>query len=254
MDADALVAAARDRLPGLLVATDFDGTLAPIVDDPERSQPVEGTGDVLRALVDHGARILIVTGRDAATAVRLSGLADLPGLVVEGLYGMQHWEAGELTTPDEPPSLAALRERIPAWRAEHHVADAVWVEDKGLSLVVQTRQAPDPAGEQRRLHGPAEALAAQLGLEVHEGRFVLEFRVPGHDKGEVLRRLAAGASGVLYAGDDVGDGPAFTAARELGGWTVFAASAERPGLEGVPVDVTVDGPHGVLDLLRRIAR
>ena len=251
MDIDELVTQVRDRLPGLLLASDFDGTLAPIVADPERSRPVEGAIEALTAVARRGARVAVVTGRDATTVLRLSGLERVPGLVVEALYGLERWAGGELTTPDEPASVTRLRESLPRWLAEQAADPAVWVEDKRLSLVLHTRRASDPAAEQERLREPAHALGEQLGLEVHDGRHVLEFRVCGYDKGAAIRRLAEGAGAVLYAGDDLGDLPAFEATRELGGWSVFAASAEREAPEGV-ADVIVDGPEGVVDLLRRI--
>ena len=70
----------------------------------------------------------------------------------------------------------------------------VWIEDKRLSLVVHARKAADPAAALARLTGPVTALAAELGLEVHPGRDVLEIRLPGYDKGRALRRLVAETS------------------------------------------------------------
>jgi trehalose 6-phosphate phosphatase len=252
VDAAELVDAARARLPGLLVATDFDGTLAPVVVDPESSRPVPGAIDALAALARHGAHVVILTGRDAETVLRLSGAAAVPGIRVAGLYGLEQWHAGELDTPAPPPAMAELRERLPGWLRANGAADRVWVEDKRLSLVVHTRPAADPDAEQARLREPARALAAEVGVEAHDGRNVIEFRVPGHDKGAALRALAEllRPSGVLYAGDDIGDLPAFEAARGLGGWSIGAASAEVPEL---PADVLVPGPVGVVEVLRGIA-
>jgi trehalose 6-phosphate phosphatase len=252
MDAAELVAAARARLPGLLVATDFDGTLAPIVPDPQDSHPAPGAIEALCALARRGAHVAVVTGRESATAVRLGGLDVVPGIVVEGLYGLQRWEAGSVTSPEAPAGMTALGERLAGWLREQDVDPAVWIEDKQLSYVVHTRRAADSAAEQAALREPARALAAEHGLEVHDGRDVLEFRLPGFHKGDALRRLAAefGASALLYAGDDLGDLPAFAAARELGGWTIGATSAE---VRDLPADVLVDGPQGVIELFRAIA-
>ena len=68
----------------------------------------------------------------------------------------------------------------------------MWIEDKQLSLVLHTRPAADPSGEQQRLRPPAEALGAELALEVHPGRNVLEFRLPGQDGLSLLRRFRQG--------------------------------------------------------------
>src|SRR4051812_36739777 len=100
MQPEEVIAELRPLLAGALIATDFDGTLAPIVDDPEDSRPVPGGVDVLIALAGRGAHVGVVTGRDALTVLRLGGLADVPGLVIEGLYGLEQWRDGELTTPD----------------------------------------------------------------------------------------------------------------------------------------------------------
>lgn len=240
-----------------LVALDFDGTLAPIVEDPTQSRLVEGAFDALSGLTAAGARVAVITGRPAATVLELGGLADVPGLVVEGQYGAERWSGGSLHVPEPPEGVAAVRTGLPAVLAG---ADpGVWVEDKHLSLVVHTRRTPDPDGELARLTEPVRALAAAHGLEAKAGRYVLEIRVPGVDKGGALRRLveelAPGA--LLFAGDDLGDLPGFAAlealrAEGLPGLTVGAASAEVPEV-AERVDLVVDGPAGVVALLTEIA-
>jgi trehalose 6-phosphate phosphatase len=259
MQPEEVIAQLRPLLAGSLIAADFDGTLAPIVDDPADSRPLPGTVEVLTALAERGAHLGVVTGRDAATVVRLGGLAAVPGLVVEGLYGMEQWRGDTLTTPDDPAPIAALRQRLPELLDARSADDGVWIEDKRLSLVLHTRRAADPAAERDRLSAAAADLAGQLELELHPGRNVLEFRLPGFDKGGALRRLVAEArpNAVLYAGDDVGDLPAFAAIGRLRGsgtpaWGIAAVSDESPPELVGAADVTVDGPAGVLALLRAL--
>ena len=259
MQPEEVIAELRPLLRGSLIAADFDGTLAPIVDDPADSRPLPGTIEVLTALAVHGALIGVVTGRDATTVVRLGGLDAIPGLVVEGLYGLEQWRGDALTTPDPPAQIAALRQRLPELLDVQRADDGVWIEDKRLSLVLHTRRAADPAGERDRLQAPAADLATQFEVELHPGRNVLEFRLPGFDKGGALHRLVSDAqpSAVLYAGDDVGDLPAFAAIEQLrnGGtpaWCVAAVSDEAPPELVGAADVTVDGPAGVLALLRAL--
>jgi trehalose 6-phosphate phosphatase len=88
---------------------------------------------------------------------------------------------------------------------------------------------------------------------------VLELRLPGYDKGGALRRLVARLSptAVLFAGDDLGDLPAFTAIRDFRvagtpAWSVAAASVVVPELDAA-ADVSVDGPAGVVGLFRALA-
>jgi len=250
---DALLAAPERAL----VATDFDGTLAPIVADPADSRLAEGGLAVLRRLAAAVGTLAVVTGRPAATVVELGGLDAVPGLVVEGQYGAERWRDGELTVPDPPPGLAAMRTELPALLAG---ADpGVWVEDKGIALAVHTRRAADPDGALAALDVRLRELAARHGLDVHPGRAVLEIRSSSTDKGTVLRRLveAARPGAVLFAGDDRGDLPAFEVVERLRadgvpGVTVGVRSAEAPEVAD-RADLAVDSPAGVLALFAAIA-
>ena len=259
MQSDEVIAELRPRLSGALIALDFDGTLSPIVPDPEESRPSPGALDALTALTQRGARIGVVTGRDALTVLRLGGFGAVPDVFIEGLYGLEQWHAGQLHSPDTPAAMAALGRRLPDLLTTGRADERVWIEDKRLSLVLHTRPAADPTGEQERLYGPAHALAAELGVELHAGRNVLEFRLPGFDKGAALRRLidATTPGAVLYAGDDVGDVAAFDAVAELRhagmpAWSVAAVSDETPPTLLGAADVTVDGPAGVVAFLQAL--
>lgn len=257
MDVDELAAVFRPHRDGALIALDFDGTLAPIVPDPTTSRPVDGTMAALTELAERGCRIALITGRDAHTVLELSGVAAVPGVTVAGIYGAETWAGGRLDSLPTPPAMAALRDRLPALVARHAGDPDLWVEDKRLSLVVHARRTADPDAAIASVREHVSALAAELGLEIHDGREVLEVRLPGFDKGAALRALSEGASAVLFAGDDVGDLPAFAAVRELRAdgvpaWGVAAASADVPELADA-ADVTVDGPAGVVALLRMLA-
>jgi trehalose 6-phosphate phosphatase len=241
-----------------LVALDYDGVLAPIVAEPSQAHPAPGALDVLRALAGRVGTLAVVTGRPAAVVVELGGLDAVPGLVVEGQYGAERWEAGTLTTPDEPDGVALARTELPAALAG---ADpGVWIEDKRLALVVHTRKAAAPEEELARLGSAIRAVAQDAGLEVHPGKLVLELRAPGFDKGAVLRRLVAAASpgAVLFAGDDLGDVPAFSVVASLRadgipGLSVASVSEGAPAEVTEAADLAVDGPPGVVALLRELA-
>jgi trehalose 6-phosphate phosphatase len=245
----------RARPAGALVALDFDGTLAPIVTDPARSRLVDGGLEVLQRVAGAVGTLAVVTGRRAAEVVALGGLDAVPGLLVAGHYGAERWRDGELVAPEPPPGVAAARAELPDTLAGAGAAAGVWVEDKGLSLVVHTRRAADPDGALAALAEPVRALAERHGLQAHPGRYVLELRAPGDDKGAVVRRLVADArpAAVLFAGDDLGDLPAFGAVERLRadgvpGLTVASRSAEAPEV-AERADLAVDGPAGVVDLL-----
>lgn len=247
-----------------LVAVDFDGTLAPIVPDPDdaRAHP-----DVPAALTRLAARIgtlAVITGRAAETVVRLGGLDRVPGLhglTVLGAYGAERWDAatGELRVPGPHAGVMAARAELPAVVREAVPSDQAHIEDKGGALAVHTRRAADPAGVFAALREPLTALAARHALTVEPGRYVLELRPPGMDKGAALAALVRETepTSLLYAGDDLGDLAAFdTVARlregGLPGLRVRSASSEVPELTDA-TDLTVDGPAGVAALLTALA-
>lgn len=251
------VTAFRPLRHAALIALDFDGTLAPIVADPTTSRPAPGAVEALTALADQGAHIAVITGRDARTVLDLGCLEAIPGLTVAGIYGAEVWTAGELNSLPTPESMTALRAQLPALVAQHTIDPDLWVEDKRLSLVVHARRTADPDAAISAVREPVSALAKELGLEIHDGREVLEIRLPGYDKGAALRRLASGASAVLFAGDDLGDLPAFAVVRELKdegrpAWGVAAASDEVSEVLAA-ADVHVDGPEGMVTLLTALA-
>ena len=248
---------------GTLVALDFDGTLAPIIDDPERAV---ADPDAVAALAELGAllgTVAVITGRPARTAVRLGGFAGREGLgsmVVLGQYGVERWDAatGELDLPPEPAAVTAAGDELPGLLESLGLGGAR-IEHKGRALGVHTRELDHPKRAYRALLGPVQELAARHGLTVEPGRNVLEIRAPGTDKGDALRGLVAetGATQVVFGGDDLGDLPAFEAVaalREEGvaGLLLASASHEEDALSRL-ADVVVDGPAGVAVWLRDLA-
>ncbi|MCW2615184.1 MAG: hypothetical protein JWN08_2178, partial [Frankiales bacterium] len=172
-------------------------------------------------------------------------------LVVLGQYGAQRWTAGATTSAAALPGVELARAALPELLA----AEGAWLEDKGISLVVHTRTAPDPVGALGRLVVPVSEVARACGLELHPGRLVLELRPPGFDKGGALGSLVGPqASAVLFAGDDLGDLPAFDAVERLRaggvpGLLVCSGSDEGPAVLRERADVVVPGPAGVVALL-----
>ncbi|MFF5028032.1 trehalose-phosphatase [Streptomyces collinus] len=263
--------AGRDGLAALLakprtavIGLDFDGTLAPIVADPEQARAHPGAVPALAALAPRVASVAVVTGRPAEVAVRHGGFADVPGLehlVVLGHYGAERWQAatGELTAPPPHPGVAAVRAELPGLLDRAGAGQGTWIEEKGRAVAVHTRRAQDPQAAFDALRGPLTDLATRHGLIVEPGRLVLELRPPGMDKGVALldHVRATGAGAVLYAGDDLGDLPAFAAVGKLRsdgvpGLLVCSGSTEVTEL-AERADLVVNGPEGVVGLLRGLA-
>ncbi len=185
------------------VFSDFDGTLATIVDDPSSARPILGAADALGDLARRYARVGVISGRPGAfLAEHLGGR----GLALTGLYGL------ESVTPEGVRPLPEAR----PWRrvvaevaalAEAELPPALGIERKGLTMAVHFRVSPGYADLAERW--TAET-AARTGLAVHPARMSFELRPPlPHDKGLVLAEAAEGLTHVMFVGDDRGDLEAF---------------------------------------------
>ncbi|MFE3018011.1 trehalose-phosphatase [Streptomyces sp. NPDC059256] len=263
--------AGREGLAALLarphkavVALDFDGTLAEIVPDPERARAHPGAVPALAQLAPKVASVAVVTGRPAGVAVRYGGFAGVSGLdhlVVLGHYGSERWDAvsGTVNTPAPHLGVAAVRSELPGFLDSIGAWQGTWIEEKGQAVAVHTRRASDPQGAFEALREPLATLAARHGLILEPGRMVLEIRPPGMDKGVALADYVreVDAEAVLYAGDDLGDLPAFAAVEKLRsdglpGLLVCSGSAEVPEL-AERADLLLPGPAAVVDFLAALA-
>ena len=252
---DAVVSAPE----GALIASDYDGTLSPIVADPAAAHAHPGAVAALRRLAARVGTVAVITGRPVAQAVELGDLATVPGLIVLGHYGWERWENGQVSAPPAPPGVAAARRELPGVLRAAGAPAGTRIEDKGHAVAVHTRGCDDPDAALARLRGPLAALAELTGLALEPGRRVVELRPPGMDKGVALRELAAerGARSVLFCGDDLGDLAAFAAVRDLRtasipGVTVISASPESE-LPTEEADLVVDGPDGIAALFTALA-
>lgn len=252
----ALLAPFHARPDLAAVITDFDGTLASIVLDPDAARPLPGAVDVLHRLAGTYGRVVVVSGRPARFLAEHLRLADCPSLVAYGLYGLE-WTDGEqmIEHPDAEKWRPVVDATVDAARAE--APHDVTVEHKGLAVTLHVRVAPKEADWAA---GWAVQHAASSGLVVHPARKSYELRPPVEiDKGTVVADVVDGMAAACFVGDDLGDLPAFDA--------LDAAVASSPRFHTLKVavrsaeaspdlleraDVKVDGPEGALDLLRRL--
>lgn len=199
-------------VPRLLVALDFDGTLAPEVDDPERARALPAARAAIAGLrARPGTTVALVSGRALDSLARVAEAdADLP---LVGSHGLEvRFAAGDAPAAlaaDEVARLARLRARIAPLVAA--VAGAR-IEDKPAGLAVHVR------GVER---GPASALDAavraaladETDLTLRAGKNVVELALRDATKADGLRALRGRfpVDAVLYAGDDVTDEDALAA-------------------------------------------
>ena len=256
-------------LSGVVVGLDFDGTLAPVVDDPEAARLHPGAPGVLLELAEVVRAVAVITGRPARQAIAMGDLDALGNamldrgaeLFVFGQYGHERWSTTEqrIRSPRPPAGLASFERELPSVLRRAGAGDA-FIEEKGLAVAVHTRRMDDPAGAFERLLAPIASLAERHHLAIEPGRNVLEIRSGDMHKGHAVRAFVAEqeATGVIFGGDDLGDIEAFEAVRELRadglpGLVVCSASHEQPDLVEL-ADVVVDGPAGMVDLLRGLLR
>ncbi len=246
------------------MVTDFDGTLAPIVEDPAMARPLPGTAALLTRLARRFGVVAVVSGRPVAflveqliTAGASDGVPGAEGVQLIGLYGLESAApgGGVVVEPTAVPWRAVVAQVAGRLRAD--APAGAEVESKDLAVTVHWRRAPGAAG------WAAERVAAEAersGLVSHQGRCSLELRPPlSVDKGTVLRRLTGSCTAACYLGDDLGDLPAFA---ELSDW------AAEDGRDGVAVavideetapevaalaDLTVTGPAAAGTLLAWLA-
>ncbi|MFI5426940.1 trehalose-phosphatase [Aeromicrobium sp. UC242_57] len=206
-------------------------------------------------------QVAIVTGRPVDQAVALGGFEGRPGLerlVIYGQYGAESWHADGSggARPERPDGIARLAELLPGWLADRGLGD-LRIEDKGLAVAIHTRESGPEALD--ALREPIYRLAEELGLSVEPGRQVVELRAPGSNKGEAVRRLAhdLGARQIIFAGDDLGDLPAFDAVDALradgvAGLLICSASPEQDALVS-RADLVLAGPDAVAEWLEALA-
>ncbi|CEP25907.1 Trehalose-phosphatase (Trehalose 6-phosphate phosphatase) [Propionibacterium freudenreichii subsp. freudenreichii] len=244
-----------------LICLDFDGTLAPIVVDPQDARPDPEAMAALERLLTRVGRVAIVTGRPVDVALQLGGFAMLPDtsrLRVFGQYGAETWNGatGHIHVPAQPPAIGEAKLQIERMladlSAQNPALRGTAIEDKGLAIGVHTRRAADPAEALVELTPRLDTLADRLGLITEPGRNVVELRAGHSDKGDVVAKLLDDPSigAAAFCGDDLGDISAFAVLikwrRRTGrrAACVVSASDEVPSLRE-RADVLCEGPSGI---------
>jgi trehalose 6-phosphate phosphatase len=230
-----LLAELAARPEDAAILLDIDGTLAPIVPDPTRSRVPDATRDELRRLLGRYALVGCLTGRPQEVAREIVGV---DGLRIIGEHGLELAPEAEAWVP--------VLERFAA-------SDAWPAEAKRLTVAFHYRGADDEEEAIRRLTAIGEE-AEREGLVARWGRKVLELRPPvdAHKGTGVVHLLDdRGIHRAMFAGDDLTDLDGFGAMEQLElGVKVAVASAEGPVELQRRADVVVDGPAGLLEVLR----
>lgn len=205
-----------DRLDGHCLFLDLDGTLLDLAEAPDAVVVPPGLQTHLSKLSTLlGGALALVTGRPLSFVDRL-----FPGnaFFLAGLHG------AEMRSPTGGAALAVAEDRrleaVKKWL--RHAASqwpGVLVEDKGLAVAMHYRQAPDM---ERRVGDLMKGTASSVpGWTLQTGKFVVELRPAGRDKGDAVRtfmeRSPFSGRSPLAIGDDVTDERMFAAVNAMGG-------------------------------------
>ncbi len=256
---------ATAALPRVVVSTDFDGVLAPFVEDPATSRALPGSLEALRELsARDGVHVAVVSGRALATLSGLTGIPTDGPITLVGSHGAESsrtsvpagpaadGESGGTTrdasvgaglSPGEAAVLTRLRRQVGGLR---DTFPGLRIEDKPAAVVVHTRGlAPERAAA---VTHDARALGRQPGVHVRTGKRVVELTVVRADKGSAVLALAAdvAADAIVYLGDDATDEDVFAL---LGPHDIGIKVG--PGETAATWRVT--GPADVVDVLRHLA-
>ncbi|MHB1987326.1 MAG: trehalose-phosphatase [Acidimicrobiales bacterium] len=237
--------------------TDFDGTLSPIVSDPESAQPLPGACEALSWLARGFAKVVVVSGRPAWWLADRLGRDQTSRLELFGLHGLEHWSgsAGEPVASARQfvGSVAAARD----WALSRAVPGLV-VEDKVFSLTLHWRGAADRQLTGRAAMALGTELAGSTGLLLRPGKASVELVPPlGIDKGTVVREQGRGLGQLAFLGDDFGDVAGFDALDDLAEQgaeviRIAVASPEAPSELLQRADLVLSGPQSAVQLLQAL--
>lgn len=218
-DAEARAAIARLAASDLLlVALDFDGTLAPLQDDPLASRMLPAAREAVAALVATPATVVaLVSGRSLIDLRVVAEHDDASKIVLAGSHGAEFWFPGEgIVSHGEDAADVRLRDEMRA-HAERAITPlkGTWIEPKTFGFGVHTRLAtPADAAEANRIVDAIVSAEAPHWRR-RTGHNIVEyaFRQEGKDTAVAELRTRVGATAVLFAGDDVTDEDALRSLR-----------------------------------------
>ena len=235
------------------IIVDFDGTLAPIVADPETAVALPAARDALAGLVGAVGTVAVVSGRPVAF---LRAALGIDGITYVGQYGLERWDGTRVVTdPRVEPYLPVVEEVAVA--AEQELPGLRIERKQGVAVVLHWREQPERGPETEAW---ASAAARRSGLARHPARMAVELRPPiPMDKGRAVAEVCAGVDTAAFAGDDAGDLAAFDALDRLHAEGSLAAavrvavrSDEAPADLVARADVMVDGPAGLAVLFAEL--
>ncbi len=210
---------------GSALFLDLDGTLAPFASRPDLVGPLGRRTVAMRgAAAALGGRLAVISGRPLDDIDRI---LDGAATAAAGVHGLERRSATGVVQRTEPdPSIA---QATGVFQGLAEAEPGLLVEDKGLSVALHYRNAPEAAAI---AEAAGVRLAKRLGLHLQRGDCVVELRTPGADKGDAVSAFMVEApfqgAQPIFVGDDLTDEAGFAAAENLGGYGVRVGSPDRP--------------------------
>ena len=222
---------------------DFDGTLAPIQDDPETVALPKGGGDLLEGLA-HRLRgaLVVISGRD---------IRDLSKRVPHTLWragghGLETCAPGEAPGSEPPAGPIAVAKSLAGIVAEH---PGTRLEPKGAVFAIHYRAAPQQGPSLQAALAPIASETEDYKLQ--SGKMVFELKPTAANKGKALARIMAlpdfAGRTPIMVGDDTTDEDAMTVAAQLGGHGI------KVGAGDTVAHHRVDAPEDVFAWLKECA-
>jgi trehalose 6-phosphate phosphatase len=203
------------RADRLLLALDFDGTLAPFVDVPRGARALpesKAALDRLEHLPD--TWVAYVSGRPLSSLETVTE-ADEDALLI-GSHGVEIRFGRDGVSldlsPEEQETLGRLGEALQALVDD---IPGTKLEIKPVGFGVHYRLVAVERGPEVVARAREAAAAVSDGLTIRDGKDIIEFSVRGANKGDGVERLReyTHATAVLFAGDDVTDEDGFAVLR-----------------------------------------
>lgn len=218
------------RGKNLFIFLDYDGTLTPIVDTPDKAVLSRETKALLLKLSRLPLFTLaIISGRSLGD---IKGMVRLPKIIYAGNHGLELEGPGLRSVSPIPPSYSVILKKLKCKLAARlsHIPGVI-IEDKGLTLSIHYRMAPKKNHKiiAKIVADAMRSCSAQKVAGVNPGKKIIEIRpLKGSDKGKIASWLLARQYFLLneqpvvsiYIGDDITDEDAFNALRDKG-MTVF---------------------------------
>ena len=152
---------------------DIDGVLAPIVANAGDARVADHTLALLRALAQRYLLVGAISGRALAD---VDVMVPVPGIARGGNHGLEVAAPGEAArlVPGAQVPVTALREFVGALDPQALADHGAWMEDKGASVSLHYREAPDPGATGAWLRDEVAVAAHGAGLRTRDGKMVLE--------------------------------------------------------------------------------